>query len=141
MLRSRSVTGWPHHLVSTQICRVPASTGRSPKSPRPGAAPGRHGAAHGSIHTGDVARQGRHLLCKQSHAGALPAICTRLTRELSRLADNLAAWGAARSRASRPPAGRSPAGARFVNKSAVTKHAGSGRVEHYHRLPPFYHSR
>lgn len=37
--------GWPHHLIP-QICRVPASTERSPKPPRPGAAPGRHGAAH-----------------------------------------------------------------------------------------------
>jgi hypothetical protein len=75
MLRSRSVTGWPHHLIP-QLCRVPASTGRTPKPPRPGAAPGRHGAAHGSFFIGDVARQGRHLLCKQSHAGALPAIST-----------------------------------------------------------------
>ena len=51
MLRSRSVTGWPHHLIP-QLCRVPASTGRSPKPPRPGAAPGRHGAAHASISLG-----------------------------------------------------------------------------------------
>jgi hypothetical protein len=40
-LRCRSVTGWPHHLIP-QLCRVPASTGRSPKPLRPGAAPGRH---------------------------------------------------------------------------------------------------
>jgi hypothetical protein len=38
MLRSRSVTGWPHHLT----CRAPACAGRSPKPPRSGAAPGRH---------------------------------------------------------------------------------------------------
>ena len=116
MLRSRSVTGWPHHLI-LQICRVPASTGRSPKPPRPGAAPRRHGAAHGSIcaPTGDVARQGRHLLCKQSHAGALPAISSaahgsNFHWELPRLADC---------------------------KSAVKKPVGRRPVEHYHQLPPF----
>ena len=105
MLRSRSVTGWPHHLIP-QICRVPASTGRSPKPPRPGAAPGRHATAH----LRGCGRQGRHLPCKQAHAGALPAISTTFHWELPRLADC---------------------------KSAVKKPVGRRPVEHYHQLPPF----
>jgi hypothetical protein len=55
-------------------------------------------------------RQGRHLLCKQSHAGALPAISTIVPWELPRLADC---------------------------KSAVKKLVGRRPVEHYHQLPPF----
>ena len=61
------------------------------------------------FHFGGCGRQGRHLLCKQSHAGALPAISTTF-RELSRLADC---------------------------KSAVKKPVGRRPVEHYHQLPPF----
>ena len=65
-------------------------------------------------------RQGRHLLCKQSHAGALPAISSAAHGsycvgqyfhwELPRLADC---------------------------KSAVKKPVGRRPVEHYHQLPPF----
>jgi len=114
MLRSRSVTGWPHHLIP-QICRVPASTGRSPKPPRPGAAPGRHGAA--------LLRRAAFSLgmWPTRKAPALQAVsCGSVTRhlhhflwELSRLADC---------------------------KSAVKKRAGRRPVEHYHQLPPFTHT-
>ena len=115
-LRCRSVTGWPHHL-SPQLCRVPASTGRSPKPPRPGAAPGRHGAAHGSYYGGSFSLG----MWPTRKAPALQAVsCGSITRhlhhfhwELPRLADC---------------------------KSAVKKRAGRRRVEHYHQLPPFTHT-
>jgi hypothetical protein len=59
---------------------------------------------------GDVARQGRRLPCKQCHARALPAISSaahgsNFPWELSRLADNLAAWEAARWTAAGCPKG------------------------------------
>ena len=114
MLRSRSVTGLPHHL-SPQLCRVPASTGRSPKPLRPGAAPGRHGAAL-------LRRAVFHWGCGSTRkAPALQAVsCGSVTRhlhhfnwELPRLADC---------------------------KSAVTKRVGRRPVERYHQLPPLSHT-
>ncbi len=135
MLISRSVTGWPHHLT----CRAPARAGRSPKPPRSGAAPGRH--ATGMWQTilrlgktqdrgpkvtrraklrGSEVRQRMHLPCKQGYAGALPAISTSsagvapASRQSRRL-------GSGKMDSRRLPEGRSLAGARFVNKSAVIK--------------------
>lgn len=117
LLRSRSVTGWPHHLIP-QLCRVPASTGRSPKPPRPGAAPGRHGAAHGSIFTGDVAdKEGTCLASSLMRERYPPS----------------------------PPLslGVVPA-SRVVLRTAVKWCRAllpSAGLEHYHQLPPFTHSK
>jgi hypothetical protein len=113
MLRSRSVTGWPHHLIP-QISCAPAVQ----RDLQNHSGPGRHRGNLRCSPLGDVARQGRHLLCKQSHAGALPAISSAAHGsifhwELPRLADC---------------------------KSAVKKPVGRRPVEHYHQLPPFYHT-
>ena len=108
-LRCRSVTGWPHHLIP-QICRVPASTGRSPKPLRPWGSTRAACAA--------ITRQGMWLDKKGSCFASSPMReryppSPPFQRGLSRLADC---------------------------KSAVAKRAGRRRVEHYHQLPPFTQS-
>lgn len=142
-LRCRSVTGWPHHSIP-QLCRVPASTGRSPKPPRPGAAPGRHGAAllrsagfyrgmwptrkAPALQAGSCGSVTRHLQC-----------CARqyFSRELPRLADNLATWEAARWTAKGCPKGEV---SRERDSSIIGRHKSKPEarpVVHYHQLPPF----
>ena len=54
----------PHH----KICRAPASAAESPKLSLPGAAPGRRASSWGR------GRKVMHLPCKQTQAGALPAV-------------------------------------------------------------------
>ena len=77
MLKSRSVTGWPHHLT----CRAPTVQGGLQNH----SCLGQHqGGMLLRRAVRGCGRQGMHLLCKQRHAGALPAIsiffCARVPK-------------------------------------------------------------
>ncbi len=72
MPKRQSVTGWPHFFpIRADVSRASSRREVSKTTQVRGST----GAARAAFaQTGDVARQGRHLPCKQSYAGALPAI-------------------------------------------------------------------
>ena len=163
MLRSRSVTGWPHHLIP-QISCAPAVQ----RDLQNHSGPGRHrgnlrcvplgmwldkescrlgsGKIEGQQATRRAKLRGSEVRQRTCFASSLmreryppsPVLRTAVfslgvapaSRQSCRL-------GSGKMDSRRLPEGRSLAGARFVNKSAVTKRVGRRPVEHYHQLPPF----